>query len=436
MCKKILLTTLSISILVFLTTPTSLLHIMSHNDSVNDAISLSWTKSLPFGAGFMVKEFLPPLLVISINSVLIFFIHLLTGWENHNRFSSYQRSLLTRCFVYFIFNMLIVPGFAAAAFSNLYELMGLGLGSFSLLCRQLFELETGNFFVILVLQQTGFSFLSQLTSFSDLFSNYLSPHITLQRRFILSGKDAWCKSNDTIFPYGLAYAQQLVVVSIGIVFSGTILIIPLVVTGYFLARHFADSHQLLIWHRAELESSGTIVHSAMKRLMVGLTLAQATTFFKQAFEGTLVSMMYVLLLGAFTGVFWYYLENRPLITPDKFPEDEEKLNTANLHKWWTNYTHPMVAKPNAKLDRSATLIFYEGLDRFQRQQSRGWVEKKMNDPNFMQTSPDEDSQEDLLEAIAKSKKVGAKPKQNPFEIMATRLQNLYQKDKNKPPTSL
>lgn len=60
----------------------------------------------------------------------------------------------------------------------------------------------------------------------------------------------------------------------------------------------------------------------------------------------------------------------------------------------------------------------------------------MNDPNFMQTSPDEDSQEDLLEAIAKSKKVGAKPKQNPFEIMATRLQNLYQKDKNKPPTPL
>lgn len=94
----------------------------------------------------------------------------------------------------------------------------------------------------------------------------------------------------------------------------------------------------------------------MKRLMVALSLAQATTFFKQAFEGTLVSMLYVLLLGSFTGVFWYYLENRPLITPDKFPEDDEMLNTSNLHKWWTNYTHPMVAKPNSKLDRSAMLI--------------------------------------------------------------------------------
>lgn len=162
-----------------------------------------------------------------------------------------------------MFNMLIVPGFAAAAFSNLYELLGRGLGSFSLLCRELFELDTGNFFVILVLQQAGFSFLSQLISFKDLFSNYLSPHITLQRRFILSGKEAWCKTNDTIFPYGLAFAQQLVVVSIGIVFSGTILVIPLAVTGYFLARHFADSHQLLIWHRAEIESSGAIVGSTL-----------------------------------------------------------------------------------------------------------------------------------------------------------------------------
>lgn len=114
--------------------------------------------------------------------------------------------------------MLIVPGFAAAAFSNLYELVGAGLLSFSSLFRELFELNSGNFFVILVLQQAGFSFLSELTSFSDLFKNYLSPYITLNLRFILSSKETWRKSNSTIFPYGMAYAQQMVIVSIGIVF--------------------------------------------------------------------------------------------------------------------------------------------------------------------------------------------------------------------------
>lgn len=52
---------------------------MSHNDSINDAISLSWTKSLPLGVGFIVKEFLPPLLVIAINSILILVIHLISS---------------------------------------------------------------------------------------------------------------------------------------------------------------------------------------------------------------------------------------------------------------------------------------------------------------------------------------------------------------------
>lgn len=48
---------------------------MSSNDAVSDAMSFKWSKDLPFGVGFLVKEFLPPLLVISINSILIFILH-------------------------------------------------------------------------------------------------------------------------------------------------------------------------------------------------------------------------------------------------------------------------------------------------------------------------------------------------------------------------
>lgn len=115
--------------------------------------------------------------------------------------------------------MLIVPGFAAAAFSNLYELLGAGLRNTSSLFRQLFDLETGNFFVNLILQQAGVAFLLQSTSIVDIFSNYLSPHITLHLRFLLISKDAWRKDNSTIFEFGMALAQQLVIVSIGIVFG-------------------------------------------------------------------------------------------------------------------------------------------------------------------------------------------------------------------------
>lgn len=38
---------------------------------------------------------------------------------------------------------------------------------------------------------------------------------------------------------------------------------PLAIMFYFLARHISDSHQLLIWHRAEIESSGSLVDLAL-----------------------------------------------------------------------------------------------------------------------------------------------------------------------------
>lgn len=87
-CKKFLLTLASIAVLIFLTTPTvnyilsqSMLQLMSSNDAVNGAISLSWTKKLPLGVGFLVKEFMPPLIVIMVNSILIYFIQILSSQD-------------------------------------------------------------------------------------------------------------------------------------------------------------------------------------------------------------------------------------------------------------------------------------------------------------------------------------------------------------------
>lgn len=126
---------------------------------------------------------------------------------------------MVNSFVYFIFNMLIVPGFAATALSNLFQVLGLGMKDMSHLFRELFNLDSGDFFVILVLQQAGVTFILQFTSIVDLFTYYLSPYITLHMRFILAGKESWRKTNSTIFQYGLSYAQEIVLVAIGIVFG-------------------------------------------------------------------------------------------------------------------------------------------------------------------------------------------------------------------------
>lgn len=116
--------------------------------------------------------------------------------------------------------MLIIPGFAATAFSNIFEIVNEGLSHSKSLVQRLFALESGDFFLILILQQAGGVILVQLSSLGDVILNYCSPFFVLQSRRIIPQRfEFLAKNDDTVFNYGLYYAQVLVVVGIGIVFQ-------------------------------------------------------------------------------------------------------------------------------------------------------------------------------------------------------------------------
>lgn len=116
--------------------------------------------------------------------------------------------------------MLIIPGFAATAFSNIFEILHEGISDSNSVFHQIFALSSGDFFLILILQQAGGALLVQLTSIGDLFLNYCSPYFLLQSRKIVPPSfEFLTKNDDTVFNYGLYYSQVLVVVSIGIVFQ-------------------------------------------------------------------------------------------------------------------------------------------------------------------------------------------------------------------------
>lgn len=85
MCKKILLNLASIAVLVFLTTPTvtsgdkALLNVMTDDPDDADAKNLAakWGKNAPGVLRFFLISLLPPLIVISVNSILMLFIQYL-----------------------------------------------------------------------------------------------------------------------------------------------------------------------------------------------------------------------------------------------------------------------------------------------------------------------------------------------------------------------
>jgi len=126
---------------------------------------------------------------------------------------------LNYAFVYLFLNMLIVPGVAAQAGSNLYAIIKSGISGFDEFSRKFLVITSGDFFLNLVLQSGGTGFLSGIAMIADLLGNYGSTYITINYRRMLSDSEPWRKDETEIFQYGFFYAQILTMLAITFVFA-------------------------------------------------------------------------------------------------------------------------------------------------------------------------------------------------------------------------
>lgn len=81
----------------------------------------------------------------------------------------------------------------------------------------------------------------------------------------------------------------------------------------------------------------------MRRLVLVLLVSQTAVVLKQIFEGTAWSILFALVLLAGTSIFFFYLHVKPLISPEKFPDEMEQLDSVMLAHWWHHYKHPLIA---------------------------------------------------------------------------------------------
>lgn len=107
--RKILINILMLLLLVFCTTPMSILQI----------VGLEQIQSLVHGFEF---QYVTLGLVVGVNSLLLLLIDLSAEWERHTSKAHYQKSIFTRCVFYLTMNMLFIPAISFLAINNLYEL--------------------------------------------------------------------------------------------------------------------------------------------------------------------------------------------------------------------------------------------------------------------------------------------------------------------------
>lgn len=210
---------LAILILLFLTTPAAMLNVIGQSSQLKYFLSMGWIDQTNTFNQFLVKTLIPSLIVLGINELLMLVINKIVDAQSKERFSKHQRNVLRFIFVYFLFNMLLVPGIAANAINNAYEFFQEGVRDWNSLSKKMFVLENGNFFFTLILNSAGGAFLTGMNVFYILFDNYLSPVISMVWKVTQRENEKWIKNNGMLLSWGAMYATILVVIGIGFVFQ-------------------------------------------------------------------------------------------------------------------------------------------------------------------------------------------------------------------------
>lgn len=216
---RLFLILILILVLLFFTTPASLLNITSFSPSLRDSFSFDWVDESSAFVKFFFRSLMPSILIALINELISYIINATVDLERYYRFSKHQRAQMRKLFIYLFFNMVVVPGFAAVAITNLYEIFKSGVDNFLEFLKQLFVLKSGTLLLIFVINNAGGTFWTSINCSVLLFKNYFVPTITMETTIFYKENESWRKNNGMIFGWGPNYAMNLVITGIGIIFQ-------------------------------------------------------------------------------------------------------------------------------------------------------------------------------------------------------------------------
>jgi hypothetical protein len=121
--RRIFLTMMCISILIFVTSPLSIFYNIKQYDS-EGVLEFNWTGESFFG--LLLKQHLPPFVVVCLNQVLVLLIDLISKLEVYETHSLYQRAIYFKTVIYICLNMMVIPTLTLSQgkeFTSLYDFM-------------------------------------------------------------------------------------------------------------------------------------------------------------------------------------------------------------------------------------------------------------------------------------------------------------------------
>ena len=118
-----------------------------------------------------------------------------------------------------VFNMLIVPGLAIPTGGSIYKFFMNQVTKDYLITQNFYLVQSGNFFITLLIQQITFGFLANILQFGQLYNWFFSPCLFLASRRTSNSELVFLKREDENFEYGYSLAQIMTIFCIGLIYS-------------------------------------------------------------------------------------------------------------------------------------------------------------------------------------------------------------------------
>jgi len=170
-------------IIIFLSSPAVMLAKLQRIDPTS-FLKFDWTSNFGTMGLYLHKSF-PPFCVLLINLAVIFLLDYACVIESYDSHSAYQMAVYFKTVIYMNLNMFIIPVLTlSSGGSTLYELFMANNFNLAKLLGELFIPKSGEFFIILLVQQGVFSAIFYSLNLTDIMTSYFTPALAFERRKI------------------------------------------------------------------------------------------------------------------------------------------------------------------------------------------------------------------------------------------------------------
>lgn len=338
--NRLALNILAIVLMVFFTTPASLITVFGLYDIIQRIMDSNPPEPGTFSN--IIEKNLSPMLIILVNQLLLYVIDTLAYRKRQIKMSSTQLTIFHLCFVYMLINIFIIPALSMTTVESIFSFLSTNsVEKVKTLLKTFYLKDTGSLFIILLIQAGTFSFTFYLLRLSDLFLNFFDRKLISekrQRRFKLKN---WQREETDNFQYGYFYANMVIYLIVVLVFSTTVPIISLSGIFLFFLKLICDAFELISAHRKEIESGGKIIEKVLLYCCFGGLFFQILMLAYYSVNKLRYNVFVMAALIVGSGLITLKIHGMGKYDEIR-QEGSNEIDIETLRRWEKAYRHPLL----------------------------------------------------------------------------------------------